>query len=76
MIKSIRDLLGLGRQGGGVIYQNLLSTLELPDITERQTVCLSKLVRKNSYFKDNGMGNTCKSMADSCQCMTKTTTIL
>ena len=23
-----------------------------------------------------GMGNTCVSMADSCQCMTKTTTIL
>ena len=23
-----------------------------------------------------GMGNTCISMADSCQCMTKTTTIL
>ena len=23
-----------------------------------------------------GMGNTCKSMADSCHCMTKTTTIL
>ena len=23
-----------------------------------------------------GMGNTCKSMSDSCQCMTKTTTIL
>ena len=23
-----------------------------------------------------GMGNTCKYMADSCQCMTKTTTIL
>ena len=23
-----------------------------------------------------GMGNTCKSMTDSCQCMTKTTTIL
>ena len=23
-----------------------------------------------------GMGNTCKSIADSCQCMTKTTTIL
>ena len=23
-----------------------------------------------------GMGNTCKSMADSCQCMTKTTVIL
>ena len=23
-----------------------------------------------------GMGNTCKSMGDSCQCMTKTTTIL
>ena len=25
--------------------------------------------------KGIGMGNTCKSMADSCQCMTKTTTI-
>ena len=24
----------------------------------------------------DGMGNTCKSMADSCQCMAKTTTIL
>ena len=24
----------------------------------------------------SGMGNTCKSMADSCQCMTKTTTLL
>ena len=24
----------------------------------------------------NGMGNTCISKADSCQCMTKTTTIL
>ena len=23
-----------------------------------------------------GMGNTCKSMADSCQCLAKTTTIL
>ena len=23
-----------------------------------------------------GMGNTCKTMADSCQCMTKATTIL
>ena len=23
-----------------------------------------------------GMGNTCKTMADSCQCMTKTTPIL
>ena len=23
-----------------------------------------------------GMGNTCKSMADSCQCMAKTTTIV
>ena len=38
----------------------------------------------NSKMKKNregggggiGMGNTCKSMADSCQCMTKTTTIL
>ena len=26
--------------------------------------------------RGTGMGNTCKSMADSCQCMAKTTTIL
>ena len=26
--------------------------------------------------KQRGWGNTCKSMADSCQCMAKTTTIL
>ena len=25
---------------------------------------------------EGGMGNTCKSMADSCQCMAKTTTVL
>ena len=35
---------------------------------------VAQLVKKPSA--GIGMGNTCKSMADSCQCMTKTTTIL
>ena len=36
--------------------------------------------KKSSYERGRGagigMGNTCNSMADSCQCMAKTTTIL
>ena len=32
--------------------------------------------REREVGGGTGMGNTCKSMADSCQCMAKTTTIL
>ena len=32
--------------------------------------------RRGRWEGGIGMGNTCKTMADSCQCMTKTTTIL
>ena len=35
-------------------------------------ICMSSLEKWGGI----SMGNTCKSMADSCQCMTKTTTIL
>ena len=41
--------------------------------------CTGKTQRNRVGREDGGgigMGNTCKSMADSCQCMTKTTTIL
>ena len=45
-----------------------------------QTRCLPSPAGSVSPFKNQklgvGMGNTCKTMADSCQCMTKTTTIL
>ena len=47
--------------------------------TSAWTWCTGKTQRNPAERKVGGgigMGNTCKSMADSCQCMTKTTTIL
>ena len=47
--------------------------------TSAQTWCTGKTQRdwvEREVGGGIGMGNTCKSMADSCQCMTKTTTIL
>ena len=47
--------------------------------TSAQAWCTGKTQRdrvEREVREGIGMGNTCKSMADSCQCMTKTTTIL
>ena len=47
--------------------------------TSAQTWCTGKTQRdlvEREVGGGIGMGNTCISMADSCQCMTKTTTIL
>ena len=47
--------------------------------TSARTWCAGKTQRDRMEREVGGgigMGNTCKSMADSCQCMTKTTTIL
>ena len=47
--------------------------------TSAQGWCTGKTQRDRVEREVEGeirMGNTCKSMADSCQCMTKTTTIL
>ena len=47
--------------------------------TSAQGWCTGKTQRDGVGRKTEGeigMGNTCKSMADSCQCMAKTTTIL
>ena len=47
--------------------------------TSAQTWCTGKTQRdqvEREMGGGNGMGNTCISMADSFQCMTKTTTIL
>ena len=44
-----------------------------------QDWCTGKTQRdgmEREVGEEIGMGNTCKSMADSCQCMAKTTTIL
>ena len=47
--------------------------------TSAQAWCTGKTQRDRVEREVGGgirMGNTCNSMADSCQCMTKTTTIL
>ena len=47
--------------------------------TSARSWCTGKTQRNGVEREVGGrirMGNTCKSMADSCQCMTKTTTIL
>ena len=44
-----------------------------------ETWCTGKTQRDRVEREEGGgigMGNTCKSMADSCQCMTKTATVL
>ena len=49
------------------------------DETSAQGWCTGKTQRDGIGREAGGgigMGNTCKSMADSCQCMAKTTTIL
>ena len=47
--------------------------------TSAQGWCTGKIQRDGMGREAGGgirMGNTCKSMADSCQCVAKTTTIL
>ena len=47
--------------------------------TSAQAWCTGKIQRNRVKWEVEGgigMGNTCNSMADSCQCMTKPTTIL
>ena len=47
--------------------------------TTAQGLCIGKTQRDGVGSEVGGglgMGNTCKSMANSCQCMAKTTTIL
>ena len=47
--------------------------------TSARAWCTGKTQRDRVEREEEGgigMGNTCKSMADSCQCMAKTTTIL
>ena len=47
--------------------------------TSAQTWCTGKTQRdwvEREVGRGIGMGNTCKSKADSCQCMTRTTTIV
>ena len=86
---SLIDSVGEGE--GGMFQENSIETCILSRVkqitspgwmheTSAQAWCTGKKTLRDRVEwvvgGGIGMGNTCKSMADSCQCMTKTTTIL
>ena len=85
-----RLLDSVGEGEGGMFLENSIKTCILSRVkqitspgwmheTSAQGWCTGKTQRdgvEKEVGGGIGMGNTCKSMADSCQCMTKTTTIL
>ena len=80
----------MGEGEGGMFRENSIETCILSRVkqitspgcmheTSAQTWCTGKTQRdwvEREVGGGIGMGNTCKSMADSCQCMAKTTAIL
>ena len=85
-----RLLDSVGEDEGGMFRENSIETCILSRVkqiaspgwmheTSVWAWCTGKTQRdwlEREVGGGIGMGNTCKSMADSCQCMTKTTTIL
>ena len=85
-----RLLDSVGEGEGGMFRKNSIETCILSRVkqvtspgwmpeTSAQGWCTGKTQRdrvERVVGAGIGMGNTCKSMADSCLCMTKTTTIL
>ena len=85
-----RLLDSVGEGEGGMFQENSVETCILSRVkqitgpgwmheTSAQTWCTGKTQRDRVERELGGgirMGNTCISKADSCQCMTKTTTIL
>ena len=84
------DFGTLGKGEGGMFRENSIETSILSRVkqitspgwmheTSAQGWCTAKTQRDGMGREVGGgirMGNTCKSMADSCQCMAKTTTVL
>ena len=84
-----RLLDSVGEGEGGMFRENSIETCILSRVkqitspgwmheTSARGWCTGKTQRDRVEREVGGgtwMGNTCKSMADSCQCMTKTTTI-
>ena len=84
-----RLLDSVGEGEGGMFRENSIETCILSSVkqiaspgwvheTSAQTWCTGKTQRdwvEREVGGGIGMGNTCNSMADSCQCMTKPTTI-
>ena len=85
-----RFLDSVGEGEGGMFWENSIETCILSRVkqftspdwireTSAQAWCIGKTQRDRVEREVRGgirMGNTCKSMADSCQCMAKPTTIL
>ena len=85
-----RILDSVGKDEGGMFQENSMETCILSRVkqitspgwmheTSARTWYTGKTQRdqvEREVGGGIGMGNTCKSMAVSCQCMTKTTTIL
>ena len=85
-----RILDSVGEGEGGMFLENSIKTCILSRVkqitspswmheTSAQTWCTGKTQRdwvEREVGRGIRMGSTCKSMADSCQCMAKTTTIL
>ena len=85
-----RLLDSVGEGKGGMFQENSIETCILSRVkqitspgrmheTSAQTWCTGKTQRdwvKREVGGGTEMENACKSMADSCQCMTKATTIL
>ena len=85
-----RILYSVGEGKGGIFRENSIKTCILSRVkqitspgwmheTSARGWCTGKTQRdqvEREVGGGIGMGNTCKSMAGSCQCMTKTTTVL
>ena len=85
-----RILDSVGKGEGGMFRENIIKTCILSRVkwitspgwmleTSARAWCTGKTQRdrvEREVGGGIGMGNTCKTMADSCQCMAKTTTIL
>ena len=85
-----RFLDSVGEGKGGMFWENSIETCVLSRVKQitspgwmheisAQGWCTGKTQRDvvgREVGGGIGMGNTCKSMADSCQCMAKTTTVL
>ena len=85
-----RILDSVGEGEGGMFQEKSIETCMLSRVkqitcpswmheTSAQAWCTGKTQRDRVEWEVGGgigMGNTCKSMADSCQCTAKTTTIL
>ena len=85
-----RLLDSVGEGKGGMFQENSIKTYILSRVnqitssgwmreTSARAWCTGKTQRDQvdrEVGGEVGMGNTCKSMADSCQCMAKTTIIL